>query len=39
MSFWDSVKKFTQPYSDDDYEYEDDEDIDYDEYDEYYEDN
>ena len=23
MSFWDSVKKFTQPYSDDDYEYED----------------
>ena len=24
MSFWDNVKKFTQPYSDDDYEdYED----------------
>ena len=22
MSFWDSVKKFTQPYSDDDYDYE-----------------
>ena len=22
MSFWDSVKKFTQPYSDEDYEYE-----------------
>ena len=24
MSFWDSVKKFTQPYSDEDYDYEDD---------------
>ena len=27
MSFWDNVKKFTQPYGDDDYEdYDDDED-------------
>lgn len=24
MSFWDSVKKFAQPYSDEDYDYEDD---------------
>ena len=24
MSFWDSVKKFAQPYSDDDYDYEED---------------
>lgn len=34
MSFWDNVKKFTQPYADDDYdEYEDDEEVvdDYDE--------
>ena len=25
MSFWDSVKRFTQPYSDEEYEYEDEE--------------
>jgi len=25
MSFWDSVKRFTQPYSDDEYEYEEEE--------------
>ena len=25
MSFWDNVKKFTQPYADDDYDYEEDE--------------
>lgn len=32
MSFWDSFKKFTQPYADDDYdEYEDDEAEDYEE--------
>ena len=31
MSFWDSVKKFAQPYADDDYD-------DYDEDDEYYDD-
>ena len=29
MSFWDNVKKFTQPYADDDYdEYEDEEGVD-----------
>ena len=29
MSFWDNVKKFTQPYADDDYdEYEDDDELD-----------
>ena len=27
MSFWDNVKKFTQPYADDDYDEYDDEDI------------
>ena len=32
MSFWDNVKKFTQPYADDDYD-----DYDEDEYEEEYE--
>ena len=32
MSFWDNVKKFAQPYSDDDYD-------DYDDYDDFDDDN
>ena len=29
MSFWDNIKKFTQPYADDDYdEYEDEDELD-----------
>lgn len=28
MSFWDSVKKFTQPYSDEEYDDYEDEDVD-----------
>ena len=27
MSFWDSVKKFTQPYSDDEYEYDEENEV------------
>ena len=27
MSFWDSVKKFTQPYADDEYEYDDENEV------------
>ena len=34
MSFWDNVKKLTQPYADDDYDdYDDEEDYDDDDYD------